>query len=142
MVNDLLIYYVLLKPILREPDKEYLTIPFTTFSRTSEVLTHKSLPFDIDKYRGVPESFYENVDGGWETRMLYLSRMSSSSWLRSQAMYSNEASVIRGHQDRSKERSFLRFSAISSTPSSVILLQPDMLSTVRLGKECTMLTIP
>lgn len=45
--------------------------------------------------------------------------------------------MIRGHHDKSRERSFCRFSAISSTPSSVILLQPDKLSTVRLGNECT-----
>lgn len=52
-------------------------------------------------------------------------------------MYSKAASVIRGHHDKSKDRSFCKFSAINSTPSSVILLQPDKLSTVRLGKECT-----
>lgn len=52
-------------------------------------------------------------------------------------MYSKAASVIRGHQDKSKERNFCRFSAINSTPSSVILLQPDKLRTVKLGNECT-----
>jgi len=67
----------------------------------------------------------------------YLSRVSSSSWFRSQAIYSRAASVIRGHQDRSRLRSFCRFSAISSTPSSVILLQPDSDKTVRFGSECT-----
>lgn len=69
--------------------------------------------------------------------LTYRSNVSSSSWLRSQAMYSSEASVIRGHQDRSRARSFCRFSAISSTPSSVTLLQPDSDSTVRWGSECT-----
>lgn len=52
-------------------------------------------------------------------------------------MYSKAASVIRGHQDKSKERNFWRFSAISSTPSSVILLQPERLRTVKFGNECT-----
>lgn len=69
--------------------------------------------------------------------LAYLSKVSSSSWLRSQAIYSSEASVMRGHQDRSRARSFCRFSAINSTPSSVSLLQPDRLSTVRWGNECT-----
>ncbi|KAK3914892.1 Lipoprotein signal peptidase, partial [Frankliniella fusca] len=67
----------------------------------------------------------------------YLSSVSSSSWLRSQAMHSSAASVTRGHHDRSRQRSMWRFSAIISTPSSVTLLQPDRLSTVRLGSECT-----
>lgn len=66
-----------------------------------------------------------------------LSNVNSSSWLRSQAIYSKAASVIRGHQDKSKERSFCRFSAINSTPSSVILLHPLKLNTVRLGNEWT-----
>lgn len=67
----------------------------------------------------------------------HLSNVSSSSWFKSQAMYSKEASVMRGHHDKSKARSFCRFSAMSSTPSSVSLLQPDKLSTVRCGNECT-----
>lgn len=65
------------------------------------------------------------------------SNCSSSSWFRSQAMYSRDASVIRGHQLRSRARNFCRFSAISSTPSSVILLQPDKESTVKCGREWT-----
>lgn len=69
----------------------------------------------------------------------HLSSVSSSSWFRSQAIYSSEASVMRGHQDRSRARSFCRFSAISSTPSSVSLLQPERLSTVRCGRECTVI---
>lgn len=44
---------------------------------------------------------------------------------------------MRGHQDRSRARSFCKFSAINSTPSSVSLLQPDRLSTVKWGNECT-----
>lgn len=52
-------------------------------------------------------------------------------------MYSRDASVIRGHQLRSRARSFCKFSAISSTPSSVILLQPDKESTVKCGSEWT-----
>lgn len=67
----------------------------------------------------------------------YLSKVSSSSMLRSHAMYSNAASVILGHQLRSSARSFWRFSAINSTPSSVILLHPERESTVKCGKECT-----
>lgn len=66
-----------------------------------------------------------------------LSNVSSSSMFRSQAMYSSAASVIRGHHERSKARSFWRFSAISSTPSSVILLQPDSDNTVKCGNEWT-----
>lgn len=66
-----------------------------------------------------------------------LSSVSSSSMFKSQAMYSRAASVIRGHHDRSRARSFWRFSAISSTPSSVILLQPDNDSTVKCGSEWT-----
>lgn len=68
---------------------------------------------------------------------LYLSRVSSSNWFRSQAIYSRAASVILGHQDKSKARNFCKFSAINSTPSSVILLQPDRLKTVKFGRECT-----
>lgn len=52
-------------------------------------------------------------------------------------MYSRAASVIRGHQDRSRARSFCKFSAISSTPSSVTLLHPDSDNTVKWGSECT-----
>lgn len=52
-------------------------------------------------------------------------------------MYSSAASVMRGHHDRSNARSFCRFSAISSTPSSVILLQPDSDNTVKCGSEWT-----
>lgn len=57
-------------------------------------------------------------------------------------MYSNAASVILGHQLKSRARNFCKFSAINSTPSSVILLHPDKESTVRFGNECTILTIP
>ena len=67
----------------------------------------------------------------------YLSRVSSSKWLRSQAMYSSAASVTLGHHERSNERSLRRFSAINSMPSSVILEQPDNDNTVKLGKVCT-----
>ena len=52
-------------------------------------------------------------------------------------MYSSAASVIRGHQETSRLTNFRRFSATSSIPSSVILLQPDRDSTVRLGSEWT-----
>lgn len=72
----------------------------------------------------------------------HLSNVSSSSWFKSQAMYSRAASVIRGHHDKSRLRSFCKFSAISSTPSSVILLQPESDRTVRFGSECTILTTP
>lgn len=65
----------------------------------------------------------------------YLSKTSCSNPTKSHAMYSSAASVTRGHQDKSKICNFGRFSAISSIPSSVILLQPDKLSTVRLGRE-------
>ena len=57
-------------------------------------------------------------------------------------MYSSAASVTRGHHDRSSERSLRRFSAISSTPSSLTLLQPDRLSAVKLGSEWITLTMP
>lgn len=66
-----------------------------------------------------------------------LSNVNSSSWFKSQAMYSSAASVIRGHQDKSSERSFCKFSAMSSTPSSVTLLHPDSDRTVKFGNECT-----
>lgn len=66
---------------------------------------------------------------------VYLSKTNCSNPTRSQAMYSRAASVTRGHQDKSKICNFGRFSAISSIPSSVILLHPDRLSTVRLGSE-------
>lgn len=69
--------------------------------------------------------------------IIYLSKTNCSSPTRSQAMYSRAASVTRGHQDKSKICNFGRFSAISSIPSSVILLQPDRLKTVRLGSEWT-----
>lgn len=77
------------------------------------------------------------LNAEWSVRGSYLSSVSSSSWLRSHAMYSRAASVMRGHQDRSRLRSFCRFSAISSTPSSVILLHPDRLRIVRFGSEWT-----
>lgn len=72
----------------------------------------------------------------------YLSRTSSSSLCRSQAMYSRAMSVILGHQDKSRLRSLRRFSATSSTPSSVILEQPERLRAVKFGRLCTMLTTP
>ena len=49
-------------------------------------------------------------------------------------MYSRAASVTLGHQDRSSERNFRKFSAISSIPSSVILEHPDSDKTVKLGR--------
>ena len=52
-------------------------------------------------------------------------------------MYSSAASVTRGHHETSRERSFRKFSAISSMPSSVIFEQPDRERTVRLGRVCT-----
>jgi len=64
----------------------------------------------------------------------HLSSVSSSRWLRSQAMYSRAASVTLGHQDRSNERNLRKFSAISSIPSSVILEHPDSDKTVKLGR--------
>lgn len=67
----------------------------------------------------------------------YLSNVSSSSWFKSQAIYSSAASVILGHHDKSRARRRGRFSATSSTPSSVTLLHPDSDSTVKLGNECT-----
>ena len=69
--------------------------------------------------------------------MNYLSRVSSSKWLRSQAMYSSAASVTLGHHDKSKERNLRKFSAINSMPSSVILEHPDKDNTVKLGRVCT-----
>jgi len=67
--------------------------------------------------------------------VFYLSKTNCSNPTKSQAMYSRAASVTRGHQDKSKICNFGKFSAINSIPSSVILLQPDKLSTVRLGSE-------
>ena len=52
-------------------------------------------------------------------------------------MHSKAASVILGHQDKSKLLNLCRFSAMASTPSSVIFEQPDKLKTVRFGSECT-----
>lgn len=66
-----------------------------------------------------------------------LSNVNSSSMFKSQAIYSSAASVILGHHDKSRARSFWRFSAINSTPSSVILLQPDKDKTVKCGSEWT-----
>lgn len=65
----------------------------------------------------------------------YLSNVSSSNSFKSQAIYSSDASVIRGHQDKSSARSFCKFSAINSMPSSVILLHPDKDRTVKCGNE-------
>lgn len=45
--------------------------------------------------------------------------------------------MILGHHDRSRDLNFCKFSAINSTPSSVILLHPDKLKTVKFGKEWT-----
>ena len=67
----------------------------------------------------------------------YRSNVSSSSWFKSHAIYSNAASVILGHHDKSNARNFCKFSAISSTPSSVTLLHPDNDNTVKCGNECT-----
>ena len=72
----------------------------------------------------------------WDT-LSDLSKVSSSRWVRSQAMYSSAASVILGHQDRSRLTNFLRFSATNSIPSSVTLLQPDKDRIVRFGSEWT-----
>lgn len=66
-----------------------------------------------------------------------LSNVSSSSWFKSHVIYSSAASVILEHQLKSKQRRRGKFSAISSTPSSVTLLHPESDSTVRFGKECT-----
>lgn len=52
-------------------------------------------------------------------------------------MYSNDASVMRGHHDKSNARSFCKFSAINSMPSSVTLLHPDNDRTVKCGNEWT-----
>ena len=73
----------------------------------------------------------------WQIVKSYLSSVSSSRWLRSQAMYSRAASVTLGHQDRSNERNLRKFSAISSIPSSVILEHPDSDKTVKLGRVWT-----
>lgn len=67
----------------------------------------------------------------------YRSKVSSSNWLRSQAIYSSDASVMRGHHDKSSARNFCRFSAISSMPSSVTLEHPDNDRTVKWGSEWT-----
>lgn len=83
-----------------------------------------------------------NKDDSAAPKHTDLSSTSSSSLCRSHAMYSRAMSVIRGHQDRSRLRSLRRFSATSSTPSSVILEQPERLRAVRLGRLCTMLTTP
>lgn len=72
----------------------------------------------------------------------YLSRVNSSNKLKSHAMYSNAASDILGHQDKSSTLSCLKFSANNSTPSSVILEQPDSERTVRLGSTWTRLSSP
>ena len=45
--------------------------------------------------------------------------------------------MILGHQETSSDTSFLRFSAMSSIPSSVIFEHPDRERTVKFGKECT-----
>ncbi len=57
----------------------------------------------------------------------YLSSVSSSRCVRSQAMYSRAASVTRGHQDRSRLTSFRRFSAISSRPQDTTLVHVQAL---------------
>jgi hypothetical protein len=100
---------------------------------------------DISNYRFVPISIFfflffmfslcahENL----KKIHVYLSSVSSSNMFKSHAMYSSAASVIRGHQLRSNARSFWRFSAINSTPSSVILLHPDSDNTVKCGNEWT-----
>lgn len=75
-------------------------------------------------------------DGGLK-QSSNLSSVSSSSIFKSHAIYSSAASVIRGHHDKSRARSFCRFSAINSTPSSVILEQPDNDKTVKCGNEWT-----
>lgn len=85
---------------------------------------------------------YQSICFSQDHKHTYLSSTSSSSLCRSQAMYSRAMSVIRGHQDKSRLRSLRRFSATSSTPSSVILEQPERLRAVRLGRLCTMLTTP
>lgn len=85
-----------------------------------------------NKYNSV-----QHWDKNYFWNYIYLSKTSCSNPTRSQAMYSRAASVTRGHQDKSKICNFGRFSAISSIPSSVILLQPDKLNTVKLGSEWT-----
>ena len=52
-------------------------------------------------------------------------------------MYSNAASVTRGHHDKSRDLNFRKFSAINSMPSSVIFEQPDKDNTVKFGRVCT-----
>ena len=52
-------------------------------------------------------------------------------------MYSSAASVTLGHHETSSDLSFLKFSAISSIPSSVTLEHPDKDNTVKFGKVCT-----
>ncbi len=52
-------------------------------------------------------------------------------------MYSRAASVTLGHHETSSDLSFLRFSAMSSIPSSVTLEQPDSDSIVRFGRVWT-----
>lgn len=89
--------------------------------------------FLLYKYDPITDSVYVHT---------HLSSTSSSSLCRSQAMYSRAMSVIRGHQDKSRLRSLRRFSATSSTPSSVILEQPERLREVRFGRLWTMFTTP
>ena len=52
-------------------------------------------------------------------------------------MYSNAASVTRGHHDKSRDLNFRKFSAINSMPSSVIFEHPDKDNTVKFGRVCT-----
>ena len=68
---------------------------------------------------------------------IYLSRVSSSRWFKSQAMYSRAASVTLGHHETSRDLNFRKFSAISSIPSSVTLEHPDNDRTVKFGKVWT-----
>lgn len=76
------------------------------------------------------------MDSKWKF-YTYRSSVSSSNWLRSQAMYSSDASVIRGHHDKSSARNLCKFSAINSIPSSVTLEHPDNERTVKWGNEWT-----
>lgn len=95
----------------------------------------------------IPVQFATNVTHGEGTEtgdaervvknITYRSNTSSSNWFRSQAIYSSDASVMRGHHDKSSVFNFCRFSAISSMPSSVTLLHPDNERTVKCGSECT-----
>jgi len=72
----------------------------------------------------------------------HLSKVNSSKWFKSHAIYSSAASVTLGHHDTSRDLNFRKFSAMSSIPSSVTLEHPDKDKTVKFGNVWTILTIP